>query len=380
MRKRIIRRCIKKAFSVLPVRKKKIIFDNFLGNGYGDNPKCIAEKLLGRGLDLVWIAKNNNISLPDGIRAVKYGSLRMFYEISTSKVWVFNTRNVPKVKKKKSQVYLQTWHGSLFFKRIEAEAESQLLPVYVRAAKKDGRICDAVIAGNSMFEQLLKEKFWLGEQAEILKIGEPRHDIFFDKEVSANNRHRIRLENHIKEEDILVLYAPTFRDNNSNECYDIDFEGIIREFEAIYNRKVYVLIKLHPNAAKYRKIFEYNSHILDGNDYSDTVALYQASDIMISDFSNAAIDFSRLLRKPVFLLALDCDEYIHNREASELWYDIPFVKAKTNEEMLSSIRNYNESEYIKRIDDFWANYHFYDDGEASLKVAEWIQNKMQTNR
>ena len=33
-------------FSWLPLNKRKLVFDNFGGRGYGDNPKYIADELL----------------------------------------------------------------------------------------------------------------------------------------------------------------------------------------------------------------------------------------------------------------------------------------------------------------------------------------------
>ncbi|WP_171339065.1 CDP-glycerol glycerophosphotransferase family protein, partial [Acinetobacter baumannii] len=41
----------------LPLNKRKVVFDNFGGRGYGDNPKYIADELLKQdeNLDLVWV-------------------------------------------------------------------------------------------------------------------------------------------------------------------------------------------------------------------------------------------------------------------------------------------------------------------------------------
>ena len=58
------------------------MFDNFGGRGLGDNPKYILEELVSRenNLDLVWISKDREISVPKGVRVEKYGSYRSFYE------------------------------------------------------------------------------------------------------------------------------------------------------------------------------------------------------------------------------------------------------------------------------------------------------------
>lgn len=43
----------------LPLNKRKVVFDNFGGRGYGDNPKYIADELLKQdeNLVLVWVVE-----------------------------------------------------------------------------------------------------------------------------------------------------------------------------------------------------------------------------------------------------------------------------------------------------------------------------------
>lgn len=45
-------------FVRLPIHKKKVIFCNFYGGGFGDNPKFIAEEMIRRKLDfeMYWVA------------------------------------------------------------------------------------------------------------------------------------------------------------------------------------------------------------------------------------------------------------------------------------------------------------------------------------
>ncbi|EJG46211.1 wciY domain protein [Streptococcus pneumoniae 2070335] len=112
----------------MPIQSNKIIFDNFGGRGFGDNPKYILEELVSRekNLDLVWVTKDREISIPEGVRVVKYGSYRSFYEWLTARVWVDNIRNSDRPWKRKGQIYLQTWHGSDGVKLIEKSVAGNL--------------------------------------------------------------------------------------------------------------------------------------------------------------------------------------------------------------------------------------------------------------
>ena len=52
----------KYALRLWPVKKQKVVFNNFYGRGFGDNPKFIAEEILRQKLpyDLVWIANDEH--------------------------------------------------------------------------------------------------------------------------------------------------------------------------------------------------------------------------------------------------------------------------------------------------------------------------------
>ena len=84
-----------KLISALYVNRKKIVFENFLGRGFGDNPKYIALELLNRKLnyDLVWIVnRGTSYIFPRGIRTVERGSFRELFELATARFWIDNTR------------------------------------------------------------------------------------------------------------------------------------------------------------------------------------------------------------------------------------------------------------------------------------------------
>lgn len=99
----VLRSIAIKIFEILPIQKNKIIFDNFAGKGYADNPKYIASELLNRklNLNLVWLLNDMEQVLPSGIRKVKYNSIRALYEYATSKVIIDNVRNSHLMEKKK---------------------------------------------------------------------------------------------------------------------------------------------------------------------------------------------------------------------------------------------------------------------------------------
>ena len=248
---------LKKLFRILPISRNKIVFDNFCGKGYGGNPKYIAEAILDskvKDIDLIWLVDNfmsdeERTLFPSNIRLVNNESIRGLFERATAKIWVDNVRHYHPIKKRKEQIYLQTWHGSMGAKRIEKDAENLLPKEYVREAKYDGLITDAIIADNYLQEQIYLRAFWLKPDTEILRFGFPQNDVI---ERDKNNSAKIdclRSTLSINSQIYYVLYAPTFRDDFSTEGYNIDFESVIKAFEIRMKKKTKIIIRLHPNVA-----------------------------------------------------------------------------------------------------------------------------------
>ena len=107
--KNVIRRALFRFFGLFPLNNRKIFFDNFLGRGYGCNPKYIARTLksMDPSLDCVWLSRKDFLNCNrEGGRNVRLGFIRAIYEQATAKVWVANNRQKEYVCKRKNQIYL----------------------------------------------------------------------------------------------------------------------------------------------------------------------------------------------------------------------------------------------------------------------------------
>ena len=177
--KYIFGQIVNNILAVLP-KRNKIVFVNFLGRGYGDSPKYIAEEIMRQSLpcDLVWLVYDMNDFFPDGIRKVKFYSLKSRYELSTARIIISNTKARLPYSKKKTQYYIQTWHGGFGVKYIEKDIEQFLPDDYVRDSKYDSSITDLILSGSDFQTQVIKNSFWY--DGEIFMKGIPRNDIFFN--------------------------------------------------------------------------------------------------------------------------------------------------------------------------------------------------------
>lgn len=374
--KLLLKRLMFYPFSWLPLNKRKLVFDNFGGRGYGDNPKYIADELLkqDKNLDIVWLTKDMSTSVPDGVRKVQYGSWRAFLEWSTAKIWVDNIRNSDRPCKRKKQIYLQTWHGSDGVKLVEKDVESTLSKSYLVMAKYDGRISDGIISSCQLQTEQFKKSFWLDDNVEILEYGLPRNDDFFYSEKISHTNQIVRARYNISLDELVVLYMPTFRDNGSTKAYNLDYDKVISSFQKFYNKKVRVLIRFHPNVDN--TFFKNDDErLINVIDYPDPQDLMFAADIMISDYSSAPIDFM-LLNRTIFLYMPDYEEYTKLRPLNPNFNNLPFIKCYTNLELVEQISRFSKMDYHECIDDYKLKNRRFDDGDAARKCAEWIVNQL----
>ena len=360
--------------SVFPTQKK-IVFVNFAGRGYGDSPKYVAEEILRRKLpyDLVWLSYNMNNTFPEGIRKVKFYSFKSRYELATARIIISNVKGKLPYYKKRSQYYIQTWHGGFGVKYIEKDAEQYLTKKYVRDSKYDSSITDLILSGSEFQTKVIQDSFWYN--GEIFKKGVPRNDIFFNRsEETINN---LRKAYGFDTKTKIVLYAPTFRDDDGLDAFNLNTSMLLETLRKKTGEKWKLIIRLHPNVAGNSSIFNYDDDVIDGTGYADSQELLVFSDLLITDFSSTMMDFG-IMKKPVFLFITDLDEYIEKcRGIRPLFYKLPFELSRSNEELCRSIMQYDADTYQCRLKDFMDTYfQSYDDGHASKYVVERIKERM----
>jgi CDP-glycerol glycerophosphotransferase len=337
---------------------------------YGDSPKYIIEELKKRDSSMifVWNSKKRKAQDENKLIYVKRYSLKYFYHLATSKVWISSVRMPYFIFKRKGQIYFQTWHGGLGFKKIEQECENALSSRYIRTAKHDSKMIDYFISGNSDISKLFKEKFWY-KNGEILEIGLPRDDLFFMPQ--ENNIIELKEKYNIKNKKV-VMYAPTFRKNDPFSAYDIDLENLRRILSERFQGDWQVLVRLHPRLAGISsKFIRYDENIINVSAEGDVQNLLLITDILITDYSSICFDFMNT-KRPVFIYASDIEDYRKDRDFHLELEETPFAIATNNQELADIISKFDYELYQKSMNDFIGKYKIFNDGKSSEKIANLI--------
>lgn len=363
---------------IFPINQNKVVLDNFSGKDFGDNPAYIAKKILELHPDwkIIWLSRKPGIKAPQNVLVVKYRSLRAVYHLTTAKFWVDNVRNSFRPIKRSAQIYLQTWHGSFGPKKAEGEAENELSDEYVRAAKQDASDTDAIVVSDELQLRTMRESFWLSPQTQFLKMGTPRNDIFFQPSAANEDINILRSKLHIPENAGVALYMPTFRDDFSVEGYQLDVIETMRALKERFDKDYYILIRMHPNVESIPDCIKLSAHVINVSDLADAQLLYYIADIMITDYSSAPSDFS-LLRKPVFLLTLDINDYVESRGLNPIFDSLPYLRSDSNDELVHNILDFDSNGYWRKYDQFRNEYKSYEDGNASENIVKWMTEQVR---
>ncbi len=370
----------------LPV-EKKIVFSNFAGNGFGCNPKYIALEILKRKLPykLVWLLhhpnerKKNNI--PDSIQVVRASSSKALKELATSKIWLTNVRLIKYFKKgltkKENQVFIQTWHGSLGIKKIDGDANPKFWAnsTWNGFEEIDSKSTDYILSNSTFENNVFKSAFW--GRGELKEFGHPRNDIFFlpQDEINKIKDSVYKLLN-ISADKKTVIYAPSYRDDYAIDSYNIDYENLKKALENKFGGEWVILVKFHPRILEDAfKLLPDNDYIKNVTSYSDIQELMVSADMLITDYSSCIFDFM-LSRKPGFIYAPDMKSYDQDRGFYYPLTSTPFPVAENNEQLQNNINSFNYDLYKTQVESFLKDKGCIEDGKASERVVDLIEQIM----
>ena len=116
-----------------------------------------------------------------------------------------------------------------------------------------------------------------------------------------------------------------------------------------------------------------NNAIIDASKIDDMYEILAGCDAFMTDYSSAAFD-AAVMRIPIFLYADDYSDY--ERERGSLLWDLrklPFPLAETNDELREQILNFDDKKYQKELNDMFEKTSMKEDGLASKRVVDLVE-------
>lgn len=377
----------KKVFNKMPVRKDWIMLESFFGKSYSDSPKYLYEylqKTRGDQYRYIWVMQQKSPALQKTGKhtTCKMNSLRYVYYAARCGYRIFNVRQPAWSKKRKSIVFLETWHGTplkkLAFDLDDLHSASQNAKTLFY---EHSREWNYLVSANR-FSTDVFERCFVYNRDKILEYGYPRNDILYaanKDEIAAE----VKRELGIPEGKRVILYAPTWRDD---EFYGkgkykfslaMDLDRMRREFSA----DSVILLRTHYYIADILDLSEYAGFVYNGSRYEDISRLYLASDICITDYSSVFFDYANL-KRPILFFAYDFDKYKDELRGFyiDMEKELPGPILKTNDEVVEALHHMDSvtEQYKERYDEFYERFCSVDDGHASERIIEKVFGERET--
>ena len=367
------------------IDENMVFFSSFNGKYYTDSPKSIYLYMKSnpefKNYKFVWAfsepENHKDLECKKTI-IVKQGSKSYEKYLSMAKYWVTNHRVYDYIYPKKSQIYVQCWHGTPL-KRLGFDLQKtdnalntlkEMQHKYLIEAKK----LNYMVSPSKFTSEKLRSAFNLKKvhkENNIIEQGYPRNDFLYNhtEEDVKRIKQRLGIDGINKK---IILYAPTWRDNQHQAGVgytyktEVDFDKLQKELQDEY----IILFRAHYFVSNSFDFEKYKGFIYNVSDLDDVNETYVVSDILITDYSSVFFDYANL-KRPMLFYMYDFEEYKDEMRGFYIDLDeLPGEITKTEDELINAIRHTKTFEYNEKYKKFNDKFNYLDDGQAAKRTVE----------
>lgn len=355
---------------IFPLKKNRVTFLSPHRENFTDSLGMVMREVEKRGgYDVVRVS-SSDLDLKGGIKGI-FSALSFFtvkaYLLATSQYVFLNDNFMPmgSLNFSKDAVITQLWHAEGVFKKFGLHINQ---PEDVRRREIAGaEKLSFVVCSSEGVRKLYAEAFGVDE-SKVLPLGAPRADRFFKNPDVDKIKEKFYSAYPQLRGKKLVLYAPTFRDNEEDD------KKLLESIDmAAFNEKLgedfAFLLRLHPQIHRCNKDL---SGAVDVTGWEDVGELTLICDCMITDYSSVCMD-AALMGKPLIFYAFDLEKYASDRS---FYFDyegyVPGPVAKSFDELLNAIKNIKSLENNQKLNAFREFNFGSPDGKSTERVVDTI--------
>ncbi|MCY8511012.1 CDP-glycerol glycerophosphotransferase family protein [Bacillus mojavensis] len=370
-------------FALLPRNNKLILFESYSGKQFSCNPRAIYEYLQENkdryDYKLIWSIDKRYMSALEGVDVayIKRFSFKWLWYMATAKYWITNSRLPLWIPKPKKTLYVQTWHGTPL-KKLANDMDEVHMPgttteKYKQNFLREASKWDYLISPNAYSTNIFRSAFQF--KKEIIEAGYPRNDILYSSNKESLIK-KVKQELGINEDKKVILYAPTWRDNEFKKVgqYKFKLQFDLEEMKRDLGDSVVILLRMHYLVSEQFNLGKYNDFVKDVSLYKDIRDLYLISDLLITDYSSVFFDYINL-KKPIVFFVYDLP--IYRDSIRGFYFDFqqktPGSLVQTSEELIKTVKDLLHTPYIDHnYELFYNEFCNLEDGQASKRVIETI--------
>lgn len=348
--------------------KGTALFEAFNGRSGGDNPRPICERLIESDptFDVFWAVADYSVEIPAFATPVVIHSEEYYRLVNSSELYVTNNWLPADTSSREAQTILQTWHGTplktLGLDRFHSGSEKQRLNM-----ERMTSLWDGMVSQNPYSTELFRSCYAFGGR--MLETGYPRNDLLVNG-ISDSERSSLRDQLGVRDGQKVLLYMPTWRENDSGIFKELQFERLCSALGTDWA----VLVRGHSMTTK-GEGNSLPSGLTDVSLFTNVSLLYLIADVLVTDYSSAMFDFS-VTGKPMVFFAPDIENY--RTKLRGMYFDLvcdgPGPLVTDTDSLVRSIRDLDSvsAEFSVKYSEWQSKFNPWDDGRSTERVVEFL--------
>ena len=293
---------------------ESVLFQSYRGEFVTDSPLEVHAELVRRHtpLELLWGVTDLSVPVPEGGRALLIESRDWYAALGRSRYLCRNIDVERYFRRRPGQRYLQTFHGYPFKSmgaslwRTQGRSETAIEVERVRRSSA----WDAIVVPEDFCVEYYRQEY--GYTGPALVTGYPRNDLLSTADPGAV-RHQVLNRLGLDPDQILVLYAPTWRDTSATSAWTAKlYDGLELEALAAHLGDRYLVLVRGHNYNLREGLGPLPSAVRDVSAYPEINDLILAADVAVLDYSSLRFDWM-ITEKPVLFFVPDLEEYLESR-------------------------------------------------------------------
>ena len=338
-----------------------VFFESFYGQNASCNPLAIDRAIARLRPDVAryWSVTDASVSVPSGATALIEGSSEWWRIRGSARLLVVNDWLRKRLRKRRYQTVLQTWHGTMLKKLALSRVRLGLRPA-IATLRERGR-WDILLAQNPYSRGIFRRAYAF--TGSVWEEGYPRNDVLLTGN-SAAIRDRLGISSGVT----VLLYAPTWRDDRPDHVDHLD----VARFAELLGDEYVTLIRGHSRTLLPGEDVR-APNVLDVTGYPDVSELFLVADALITDYSSVMFDFT-VTGKPVYFFTPDLDHY--REKLRGFYFDLipvaPGPVVTTVAELAALVRDRDNvrRQFTEKYRAWRERFNPRDDGHAADRVVQ----------
>jgi CDP-glycerol glycerophosphotransferase (TagB/SpsB family) len=305
-----------------------------------------------------WSVTDRSVAVPpNAVPLIEYS--REWWRVRASaRLYVINDWLRWTYRKRAGQKVLQTWHGTML-KRLARDRD--INPRRRFAALRQALRWNALLAQNAYSAERFRTSY--AYRGPIWETGYPRNDVLRDPARAREVRDLVG----VAEDSVVVLYAPTWRDNRNDLIDALDLTEFADQLPADH----VLLVRGHSRTIEGGTDLS-AVRLIDVTTYPDTGELMLIADVLVTDYSSVMFDFVSTDRPMIFYTP----DLAHYSDVLRGFYfdfldEAPGPVVETGADLLAALVEVETAgeKYAARRAAWRERFTPHDDGSAAERVV-----------